>query len=419
MSSEVPKISSKDLLAKMQMQYYVELNKAKYDKKIIAWASSIVPQEFMEAMDIAVAYPENHAAAISARKGSLRYIDYADKMGYSPDICSYARINLAYAEMETDEIPGLPKPNFVVCTNNICNVLVKWYESLAHQFKVPFFLIDVPFNYESTGVDEETIRFTGLLPRERLDYIKEQFKEFTAFLEKICGKKFNEEKFKKVMEISNRVAKAWSRAMDYAAAVPSPMDGFQMFNYMMMMVCMRGREETAQLYDLIAEEMEQNIKDGKSHFPMMQQYRVMWDGIACWPYLKHNYTTMLSEGMVIVGSTYPKAWELVYEPGNMDQMANIYAGIGNNRTMEDQVVARSAIQRHCKCDGVVYHMNRSCKIMDMMQPEMRRQIVEETNIPFVSFDGDQSDPKNFSEAQFETRIQALVENIDARREEAE
>jgi benzoyl-CoA reductase/2-hydroxyglutaryl-CoA dehydratase subunit BcrC/BadD/HgdB len=399
------------------MQYYVELNKAKYDGKVIAWASSIVPQEFMEAMDIAVAYPENHAAAISARKGSLRYIDYADTIGYSADICSYARINMAYADMETDEIPGLPKPHFVVCMNNICNVLIKWYESLAHQFNVPFFLIDVPFNYESSGIDTETIHF-GQVTQERIDYIKAQFQEFIVFLEKICGKKFDYEKFKKVMEISNRVAYAWSKAMDYATATPSPMDGFQFFNYMMLMVCMRGRVETAELYELIAKEMEESIKIGKSQFPMSQLYRVMWDGIACWPYLKHNYTTMLTEGMVIVGSTYPKAWELVYEPGNMDQMASIYAGIGNNRTMEDQVNGRATIQRYCKCDGVIYHMNRSCKIMDMMQPEMRRQIAEETKIPFVSFDGDQSDPKNFSEAQFETRIQALVENIDARQQEA-
>lgn len=417
MSDEV-KVTSKEVLQKLQMQYYVELNKARYDGKPVAWASSIVPQEFMEAMDIAVAYPENHAAAISARKGAMRYIDHAERMGYSNDVCSYARINIAYADLETDEIPSLPKPTFVVCVNNICNVLVKWYESLAHHYGVPYFLIDVPFNYESTGVDKESIRFAGLLPQNRLDYIKEQFKEFIAFLEEVCGKKFDQDKFQKVMEMSNRTARAWGKAMDYAAAVPSPLDGFNMFNYMMLMVCMRGREETARLYEMIAREMEENIAQGKSQFPMNQQYRVMWDGIACWPYLKHNYTTMLAEGMVIAGSTYPKAWELIYEPGNMDELANIYAGIGNNRTLEDQRNARAEIQRHCRCDGVIYHMNRSCKIMDMMQPEMRRQIASDTDIPFVSFDGDQSDPKNFSEAQFETRIQALVENIDARKEEA-
>ncbi|AOT71310.1 2-hydroxyacyl-CoA dehydratase subunit D [Geosporobacter ferrireducens] len=409
------RITSKQLLQKLQLDYYLDLNKARYNGRKVAWASSIVPQEFMEVMNIAVAYPENHSAAIAAKKGALPYIDQAEKMGYSNDICSYARINLAYAAMKTNEIPPLPKPNFVVCTNNICNVLIKWYESLAKHFKVPFFLIDVPFNHENCGVNEETSTFNPI-PQDRIDYVKAQFEEFIKFLEDICGKKFDYEKFKEVMTISNRTAKAWSKAMNYASMMPTPLDGFNMFNYMAMMVCLRGKKESAMLYEMIAAEMEENIKAGKSQFPGEQKYRIMWDGIACWPYLKHNYTSMLKNGVVISGSTYPKAWEIVYEVGNMDELASIYAGIGNNRNLADQRDIRAVIQRSCKCDGVIYHMNRSCKVMDFMQPEMRRQISEITNIPFVSFDGDQSDPKNFSEAQFETRVEALVENMKGNKE---
>ena len=41
--------------------------------------------------------------------------------------------------------------------------------------------------------------------------------------------------------------------------------------------------------------------------------------------------------------------------------------------------------------------------------EVQRQISAKTGIPFASFDGDQADYRNYSEAQFETRIQGLVE----------
>jgi adenylosuccinate synthase len=44
-------------------------------------------------------------------------------------------------------------------------------------------------------------------------------------------------------------------------------------------------------------------------------------------------------------------------------------------------------------------------------PEMSRQIGELCNIPVVSFDGDQADPRNFSEAQYETRVQGLMETM--------
>ena len=46
-----------------------------------------------------------------------------------------------------------------------------------------------------------------------------------------------------------------------------------------------------------------------------------------------------------------------------------------------------------------------------------KDIVEErAGIPMANFDGDQSDTRVFSEAQFETRLQALVEIMKANKE---
>ena len=52
-------------------------------------------------------------------------------------------------------------------------------------------------------------------------------------------------------------------------------------------------------------------------------------------------------------------------------------------------------------------------------PEMRNGIYAINHVPFISFDGDQADPKNFSPAQFETRVQGLIESIDQHRAEKE
>ena len=41
--------------------------------------------------------------------------------------------------------------------------------------------------------------------------------------------------------------------------------------------------------------------------------------------------------------------------------------------------------------------------------EVQRQLSQLAGVPFASFDGDQADYRNYSEAQFETRIQGLVE----------
>ena len=50
--------------------------------------------------------------------------------------------------------------------------------------------------------------------------------------------------------------------------------------------------------------------------------------------------------------------------------------------------------------------------MCMLNAEKMEAVKEKTGTPYVSFDGDQCDPRNFSEAQFATRIQSLYEMLE-------
>ena len=71
-----------------------------------------------------------------------------------------------------------------------------------------------------------------------------------------------------------------------------------------------------------------------------------------------------------------------------------------------------------KIDGTIYHLNRSCKLMSFLNVETAEIIKEANGKPYVSFDGDQTDPNVYSEAQYETRVQALVEMMEANLAEA-
>lgn len=394
------KMSSKQYLAELTAKHYQDAIEGKKRGELVAWSASIAPQEFCETMGIHVLYPENHAAAIGAKGGALPLIDYAESRGYSVDICSYARINLAYKDLQECCFENIPLPDLVIVCNNICNTLLKWYENLARELNIPLICIDVPYNIEYE------------VSQERVDYIKGQFKEAIRQLEEICGKPFDYDRFQVVMENSSRAAKAWNRAMKYAEYAPSPLNGFNIFNYMAMMVCMRGREESVKLYDLIAEELKEMAENGKSQFPVEEKYRIMWEGIACWPYLSHNFKTFKEYGINMVGSTYPEAWTLLYEAGDFDGMARAYASVMNNCNLKRSIDLRVRIIKDCKCDGAVYHLNRSCKLMDFMQYQLAQEVYKQTGVPYVMFDGDQTDPRNYAKAQFETRIQALVEMME-------
>lgn len=396
--------TSKQLLGELLDKHYADALEAKANGKLIAWSTSIAPQELLETMGIHVVYPENHAAAIGARKHAQQFINYAEGQGYSVDICSYARVNLAYMNIQECEAANMPLPDLIFCANNICNTVIKWYENIAKELKIPMILIDLPFNHQYE------------VSNQNIAYIKGQILFAIDKLVEITGNKFDYDKFTEVMRISSETSRWWKKATMLAKARPSPLNGFDLFNYMATIVCMRGTKEGLQLFKLWHDELEEKSLKGIGPWKDAdEKYRVMWDGIACWPYLGDTYKVLKKNGINMVTSTYPDSWYIVYEENDLDGMARAYSSNYVNRNIDFGIDNITKIVQDFSLDGIIYHSNRSCKLMDFRQFEVQRRVEEATKIPSVIFDGDQTDPRAFSLAQFETRIQALVEMMEARK----
>ena len=138
------KLNSKQLLAKLQAEYMDDLYKAHERGQKIAWVNGLFPQEFLETMDIQVAYPENLAATLGAKKGVTPYLDTCEALGYSSDLCSYTRLGLGYEESFESDISNIPRPDIILNCTNICGLCVKWFENTAKRLDVPYILIDTP-----------------------------------------------------------------------------------------------------------------------------------------------------------------------------------------------------------------------------------------------------------------------------------
>ncbi len=146
---------------------------------------------------------------IGASKMGVDLCEKAEDMGYARDLCSYARADIACATIDGGPIGGLPKPDMLVCCNNICGTVLKWYEVQARYFDVPLFILDTPCCH--AGYSEE-IR----------QYVRKQIDEYIEFLEQVCGKKFDHEKMAKVGRLSIRGQKLWQEVLDTATHCPSP-----------------------------------------------------------------------------------------------------------------------------------------------------------------------------------------------------
>ena len=162
------------------------------------------------------------------------------------------------------------------------------------------------------------------------------------------------------------------------------------------------------------EEFKQNVKEGKSTFRGEEKFRILFEGIACWPHLRHTFTELKEAGVNVVGTVYADAFGYIYE--NTRELMQAYCRTPNAISFERAVDMRIKAIRETKCDGALIHINRSCKQWSGIMYEMEREIREKTGIPTAVFDGDQADPRNFSEAQYDTRVQGLIEVMSANKE---
>lgn len=396
--SEKEKVPAKQKLRAVVDKVYQNAWDAKKRGEPVGWSSSKFPAEIAETLGLAVCYPENQAAAISAKHGGQRMCEHAEAMGYDNDICGYARISLAYAKGYEAEEKSMPQPDFLLCCNNICNCMTKWYENIARMHNIPLIMIDIPYN-NTVEVSDDYVA-----------YIRAQFDDAIQQLEKISGRKWDEKKFEQVCANANRTAKAWLKVCSYCQYIPSPLSGFDLFNHMADVVTARCKVEAAEAFEELAEELEENVKTGQSTWHYEEKHRIMFEGIPCWPELRALFKPLKGNGINTTAVVYAPAFGFVYN--NMDEMIKAYCKAPNSVCIETGVDWREGICRENNVDGVLVHYNRSCKPWSGYMPEMQRRFRKDLGVPVVGFDGDQADPRNFSEAQYNNRVEGLFEVME-------
>lgn len=394
--------SAKYKLGKIASDAFADAIEAKKEGNPVAWVSSNFPVEIPETLGLATAYPENQAAGIAARGAGERMCEVAEADGYSNDICAYARISMAYAKLKECPEQDVAMPDVLLCCNNICNCMIKWYENLAIELNIPMILLDIPFNpdYEVSQAE--------------IDYVSAQFWDAVHTLENLFDLKWSDERFKEVTGFSCRSSRAWLDATAQAKYTPSPFNGFDLLNHMAVMVTARGKEAAGEAMEQLLKEYKENHENGTSTYRGEEKYRVMFEGIACWPYLRATSHGLRDRGINMVTTIYADAFGFDYH--SFDEMIAAYCSVPNAINLEKSRDKRIKLCKDNNVEGLLVHTNRSCKLWSGFMSEMSRQIGEACGIPVTSFDGDQADPRNFSEAQYDTRVQGLMEIMEANKE---
>lgn len=396
------KIKADSRMRDIMALYYMEAKTPKEQRgKPIAWITSGGPVEPLHVMDVIPIYPENYGAMIGASKMGVDLCEKAEEMGYARDLCSYARSDIASAVVNGGPIGGLPEPDMLVCCNNICGTVLKWYEVQARRFNVPLFILDTPITH--TRFDDDMRR-----------YVTRQAGEYITFLEQTCGRPFDYDRMKVVGELSLRAQELWQEILDTTVNRPSPMTCFDAFFHLAMIVTLRGTQTCVDYYEMLLAEMKDRVAQGIGMLPV-EKYRLVWDNLPIWYRLRWLSNKFAQRSACLVADTYTSGWTswlpLADRTDFLGFMGETYARIFLNSgtdLMADNIIR---MVKKYGADGVVFHSNRSCKPYSFGQYDIQRMVQKKLGLPTLMIEADMVDERSFAESQIETRIDAFIEML--------
>ncbi|MBI4830757.1 MAG: 2-hydroxyacyl-CoA dehydratase [Candidatus Lindowbacteria bacterium] len=387
----------------MMAAYYLEAKNAADNGQKVAWINGGGLVELAIAMDVIPVYPENHAAMCGAAKMGVELCEIAEGLGYSRDICSYARCDIGSAVTGKSPIMGLPKPDFLLCCNNTCGMVTKWYEALARLFNVPLVFIDTPFIHDE-------------ITANAVDYVKSQIKRAITQIESIVGKRFDIERLSDVVAVSGESARAWGDVLKTCRHIPCPMSAFEGFFLMAPIVTLRGKREVVDFYEELKRELDERVANGIAAVPG-EKYRLLWDNLPIWFKLRNLSEKLLSQKACIAASTYLSGWvSYDLDPKDpIDAIARSYSSAFINQSLPYRARMLRDLVEEYTIDGIIFHSNRSCRPYSLGQYDMKEMLTEWSGVPGVLIEADMNDERAYSDGPILTRIEAFIETLKPKR----
>ena len=381
--------------------HYIEAKTS--TEKPIAWLTSGAPVEFAYAMDVVPVYPENYAAMCAASHQSVALMEAAEAAGYSQDICAYARTDFGQDLLRGGPAGGLPPPRFLICSTNICKTVIKWYEAVARKYQAPLFVVDTPFLHDG-------------LNREVVDYTVSQFRDLERFLAEQLKRPFDQERLLEVIGMSREATGLWKKTLDLAKARPTPFTCLDAFIHVAPIVTLRGTQPCVDYYQLLYNEVAERADRRIGAIPE-ERYRLLWDNLPVWFKMRYFEKFFEERKCALVAATYPNSWAGIdasadiHSSDPIEALAISYLNIYINFGFEARIRYLAQLIDEFTLTGFIMHSNRSCKPYSVGMYRLREEVSKLTGKPGVVIEADQNDPREFSEAQVEARLDTFLDSM--------
>jgi len=397
------KIKSTENMKKLMSDYFTLLDSG---KKKVAWCTSVGPAELLRSFGFEVFFPENHGALLGATRTAMDFIPEAIKCGYSGHICSYTTADIgSYLKKESPlqthyGVEGVPKPDIIAYNTNQCREVEDWFTFYADEFNCPIVGIQPP-------------RYLDEVTQDEIDLVVKQMKKMIPVCEKVSGRKFNLEKFKKTVKLSKEATLLWQKVLKTSTAKNAPISFFDGTIHMGPIVVLRGTQRAKDYYTLLLAELEENVKNNIGFIPKAKT-RIFWEGMPIWGKLRMMSDLFTDNDSAVVASTYCSSWvfDKFDENDPWNSTARAYTEIFINRSDKAKEKMLAEWLKEYEIDGIVFHDTKTCFNNSNAKFGMPQRLQKITGVPFLTIEGDLCDLRFFSEGQSITKVETFLEQLE-------
>jgi len=408
------RLESSQAASRYQRQWFADLQRRVDAGEPLAIVDADVPHEILRAMEIPYVVNQWWASICSAKQRAPHYLRLLAARGYPDYVEQYSAIALGSTlEDDPEQAPwgGLPKASVFVTqiwTDSHLRIAEAWEREQGVQYFA--FEKGVDFALPENWWDRIDHDWEDVVGSARLDLMTAELERLIAFLEQTTGKRFDERRFERVLELANEQQEWSRRARDLAATVvPAPFDIVDSIPAVMLPQWHRGTEWARDAARAFHDEVALLVEAGPAG---EERVRLMWIGRGLWFNLGFYQHFRREYGAVFVWSMYLAIAADGYARYGDDRLRSLAARFAAFTDLigmpgwADQWYLKEA--RLHAVDGVVH----------LVTPESRSsyfvtRALEEAGIPVLEIDANNADAREWDEQAF---VASLAEFVETRAE---
>ena len=356
------------------------------------------PTELFHAMGFVPVFMEQSAAMVSLlSNGTDEALNTAKRLGYPAEVCSLTR-NLLGVYLSG----WIPRPDMLVWTSQPCDNNVKTGDPLMKQLDVPGFYLDAPYR----------------IGDREIEYFSEELKNAVAFMEKVTGKKMDEERLKEVLRLQQKMNNIENEIYELCKEVPCPLTNVTYLQIVIIRRIYAGCQEAVDYLSQILSEAKELVSQGKGAFPE-ERFRVM----TLFPPPDFTWRTInwlgKEHGVSIASDPlnfcWPDIeWDFDRPYITLARRVLLHPHSYNMCGPLSQNFVRMAVNdaRERKIQGVIWWADTRCRQGCAAIRTVKDALREELDIPTCVIDLEPMDPTSISEEGLRERLESFVELME-------